>query len=287
MPSWILAMDSKTSCPICAETSYRKIHTLKNGGLIGCKNCGTVLFVPRPNSDELKAFYNAQQYRENFDTSSMVGAGFAQHRYESLCDVLERFDVQTSSKSNRRLLDVGCGTGDFLKVAQRDGWQVTGTELSTTAAEKIASRLNIPIMTGEITSLQLPEASYDLITSYHVIEHLIEPLAMLRRLYQLISNEGAVFLETPNIDSLGARLRGAEWSHIIPPEHITYFQPRSLQFALRQAGFKRVFVFTSAPQMIESTQYWSVPLQGIVKTIYNIAPRLNLGAALQAIAFKN
>ncbi|WP_313898197.1 class I SAM-dependent methyltransferase [Nodosilinea sp. LEGE 07298] len=243
--------------------------------------------MPRPTIDELETFYNDQKYRENFDTSSMVGTGFAHHRYESLCNVLKQFDVQIASKPNRRLLDVGCGTGDFLQVAQRDGWQVTGTELSATAADKIASRLGIPILTGEITSLQLPEVNYDLITSYHVIEHLIEPLAMLRRLYQLVSNEGAIFLETPNIDSLGARLRGAKWSHIIPPEHITYFQPRSLQYALRQAGFKRVFVFTSAPQMIESTQHLPVPLQSVIKAIYNIAPRLNLGAALQSIAFKD
>lgn len=280
-------MTFKQVCPICAETDYRKLYTLDNGGLISCKRCGTVLFVPRPTIDELKTFYDNQQYRENFDISSMVGADFAQHRYKSLCDVLERFDVQVTSKPNRRLLDVGCGTGDFLQVAQRDGWQVTGTELSTTAAEQIASRLGISILIGEITSLQLPEVTYDLITSYHVIEHLIEPLAMLRRLYQLVSDEGAIFLETPNIGSLGARLRRAKWSHIIPPEHITYFQPSSLQYALEQAGFKRVFVFTSAPQMIESTQHWPVPLQGAVKAIYNIAPRLNLGAALQAIAFKD
>lgn len=280
-------MDLSTTCPVCGQTRHKPLYPASYGKLLSCQICQTVFFVPRPTPAELQAFYDSSQYREHYHTSSMADLRFAERRYQELRQILQRFNFSGAAKADKTLLDVGCGTGDFLAAAMQDGWRITGTELSLTAAQQAQQRLGCPILTGDVNTLTLPEASYDLITSYHVIEHLLDPVSMLQRLRQLVKPEGAVFLETPNMGSLGARLRGPKWSHIIPPEHITYFKPASLKSALQQAGFQRVFVFTSAPQVIESTQNWPTILQFLVKAVYGIAPRLNLGAALQALAFRH
>lgn len=253
---------------------------------MGCRDCHTIFFTPMPTREEIAFFYN-HDYHKDFSQSSMAGAVFAQNRYQQLQELLETHLPSIIEKPDRSLLDVGCGTGDFLKAAQQAGWNVEGTELACEAVERAALQVGGCVIQGDITTLDLPSAPYSLITSYHVIEHFLDPVQQLERCYQLLSPEGALFLETPNIDSLGARVRGAKWSHIIPPEHLIYFSPASLETAIRKAGFSKVVILTSTPQVIESVQHWPAPLKHVAQTIYDIAPKLNMGAALQAIAFKD
>lgn len=239
-----------------------------------------------PSAEEILSFYS-NGYHDNFNQSSMASVSFAQSRYRELESLLSVYSPRIANQRVRSLLDIGCGTGDFLKAAQDSGWNITGTEFSSEAVRHASHQTGCHIVLGDISTLDLQESSYDLVTSYHVIEHLATPIEQLNRCYQLVSSEGALFIETPNIDSLGARLRGANWSHIIPPEHLIYFSPKSLEFALREAGFKRVVVLTSAPQVIESIEDWPNPLKRLAAAVYSISPMLRMGAALQAIAFKS
>ena len=95
------------------------------------------------------------------------------------------------------------------------------------------------------------------------------------------------FIETPNIKSLGSKIRGQKWSNITPPEHISYFNPNSLSYCLKKAGFNSVYVFTNSPQSVESVKQWSAIAKQLIKIIYKIAPSFGLGATLQAIAIKD
>lgn len=217
----------------------------------------------------------------------MAGDSFAKKRYQELEILLRTHLPSSTENSDKAILDIGCGTGDFLKVAQQEGWCISGTELAKDAVERARQKLGNCVFQGDIASVSLPHLSYNLITSYHVIEHLLDPVKQLQQCYRLLSAKGALFLETPNINSMGARIRGAEWSHIIPPEHIVYFSPSSLRYTLHKAGFNRATVFTSAPQTIESIRNWPGFFKQIAASVYGFAPRLGMGAALQAIAFKD
>lgn len=252
---------------------------------MACGICQVVFFSPMPMSAELKAFYS-DGYHDDYSRSTMASLPFDRSRYQLLEKIIEDVRPSLLMTSNRALLDVGCGVGGFLGVARQAGWTVTGTELTQAAVERAREKLGNCVLEGDVSDLCFSR-TYDLITSYHVIEHLLEPVKMLQRCYQLLSSQGALFIETPNINSLGARVRGAEWSHIIPPEHVVYFSPCSMQYALRKAGFNRVVVFTSAPQVIESIQYWPVPLKKVAAFLYSLAPKVGMGAAVQAIAFKD
>ncbi|EKV03436.1 methyltransferase family protein [Leptolyngbya sp. PCC 7375] len=276
---------SSFNCAVCHGDNHKLLHSLEDGTLLSCQFCGVVAFFPRPTCEELKAFYDGG-YHDTFSKSVMAESIFAQHRYQALVKKMHCYAPDLMTKKKRTLLDVGCGTGDFLQVVQQAGWHVTGTELALDAVNRANQKVSGNVFQGDITDLALPCCSYDLVTSYHVIEHLLEPIAQLRRCYELLASGGLLFLETPNIGSLGARLRGKRWSHIIPPEHIIYFSPFSLKYALNQAGFEHFVVYTTAPQVIESTAHWPFPLKKMADFIYQIVPHIGLGAAVQAIAFK-
>lgn len=273
-------------CPVCENSNINLLYPVAEGKLVSCTNCSSIFFTPQPTSEELALFYNSNTYRKDYENSCMAGQKFAEERYDRLCKIISYSVPSLLSKSDKQFLDIGCAVGDLLYVAQQNGWHVTGTELSPQSVEKANHRLNNKVLAGDILSLDLPDNFYDLITIYHVIEHLLDPIETLVKIRHLLKPGGIAFIETPNIASLGAKIRGKNWSHIIPPEHLIYFQPSSLRFALEKAGFQNFKVFTNSPPVVDSVSNWIEPFKTIATQIYRVTPLFGLGAALQALAFK-
>jgi len=277
---------SQNLCPVCNHLVTEVVYSLKKGQLEHCNHCDLIIFTPRPTPEELKAFYESEEYREDYQKSPMTGENFAQQRYDQLIQVIAKSVPHVLTSKDKSLLDVGCGVGDLLKIASQNGWHVTGTEISEAATETANQTLENTVINGDILSLDLPLNSYDLITCYHVIEHLLDPIATLNKMLTLLKPNGIAFIETPNIGSLGAKIKGKNWSHITPPEHITYFNPSSLKYALEKAGFGKSKVFTIAPPVVKSVSNWSKLTKEAAMLVYRFAPIFNLGATLQGVAFK-
>jgi 2-polyprenyl-3-methyl-5-hydroxy-6-metoxy-1,4-benzoquinol methylase len=280
-------MDTTEHCPVCKGTRHRLLYPVANGELVTCQFCRLTFFAPRPSIEDLAALYNTDEYRDGYKASVMADLLFAQARYQHLYHVITQYHPSLLALSPKRLLDIGCGRGDLLQIAAQSGWEVSGIEISPLAVQQANQLLKENrVQAGDLETLALASNAYTLITSYHVIEHLLDPVTHLAKIRQLLQPGGIVFIETPNLASLGAKVRGKRWSHIIPPEHINYFTPDSLRYTLSQAGFQKYIVFTSAPPIIESIEKWHPVAQAIAKKIYGIAPMFHLGAALQAVAFK-
>lgn len=276
----------KESCPVCNEVYIKPFCRVKNGKLVQCQCCQLIFFTPRPSLEELADFYNTATYREGYESSTMAGRAFAKARYKQLQNAIAHHAPLLLTKPDKCLLDVGCGVGDLLSVATQVGWEITGTELSSIAVAKANKLIGNRVLMGDILSLNMPENTYDLITIYHVIEHLLDPVKTLEKIYYLLKPTGIAFIETPNIGSFGSKIRGEKWSQIKPPEHINYFQMSSLKYALKQAGFQQFSVFTNAPIAIESLSDLPQVFKITAGMIYRIAPLFNLGAVLQAVALK-
>ncbi|NUQ39403.1 MAG: class I SAM-dependent methyltransferase, partial [Caldilineales bacterium] len=135
-----------------------------------------------------------------------------------------------------RLLDVGCGSGAYGASLLRLGWQVDGIEPDSAAAER-ARAAGVQVSAGDLFSSPLPAAAYDAITLWHVLEHLDDPVAGLRRLRPALKPGGLLLLETPNFAGLGARLTRSHWFHLDLPRHRVHFTPAGLAQALTLAGF--------------------------------------------------
>lgn len=136
-----------------------------------------------------------------------------------------------------RLLDVGCGNGGFLMLAQQAGWQVEGLDFDAGAVEAARSR-GLEVHHGGIELLGERTACYDVITLCHVIEHVHDPIMILRTLHAMLKPGGVLWLDTPNLSSLGAARFGPNWRDLDPPRHLVLFTPSSLVKSLVEAGFR-------------------------------------------------
>ncbi len=134
-----------------------------------------------------------------------------------------------------RYLDVGCGSGGSLGVARALGWRTAGIELDAAAAEKarrFADRLHV----GDVLSAPFAPASFDVVTAFHVLEHVPDPVTMLRRMLEWLAPDGLLIVEVPNAGGLGAALFGRAWSGLELPRHLGHFSPATLATAIESAG---------------------------------------------------
>jgi len=150
---------------------------------------------------------------------------------------IERLREVERHRGAGRLLDVGCGKGGFLRGARDRGWRCFGVEISFQASND-ARRMGLDVATGRFEDVDYPDSFFDVITMYHVLEHLHDPRQALSKAYQLLKSEGLLVVAVPNFDSLQARLFGQRWYHLDAPRHLYHFTPRTLKMLLHQIGFK-------------------------------------------------
>ncbi|MDA3875628.1 MAG: class I SAM-dependent methyltransferase, partial [Halothiobacillus sp.] len=136
----------------------------------------------------------------------------------------------------QRLLDIGCGNGDFLVSAQEAGWQVLGLEPDPKAAATTRQR-GLDVTVGTVDILAGESSSFDAITLSHVIEHVHEPVQLLQAVHRLLKPGGVVYIDTPNIQSHGAQLFWKNWRGLETPRHLALFNPASLTGLLSASGF--------------------------------------------------
>jgi 2-polyprenyl-3-methyl-5-hydroxy-6-metoxy-1,4-benzoquinol methylase len=154
-------------------------------------------------------------------------------------DNSHRFLPFPQSETTPRLLDVGCGNGDFLKVAGKVGWTTFGNDPDPSALD-VPTEQSSEIRQGGINVWDQYSNYFDAITMNHVVEHLHDPIADLSRCYDILKPGGVFYIETPNFDAYGRTLYGPNWRGLEVPRHLVIFTWHSLPEALRRAGFEIV-----------------------------------------------
>jgi SAM-dependent methyltransferase len=139
-----------------------------------------------------------------------------------------------------RLLEVGAGSGGFVRVALARGWKVNATDISGSGL-KMLRETGATVFAGDVGAAGYPEGMFDLVVSLEVLEHLPVPLGHLRELWRVTRPGGLLLLTTPNFNGLSRWWLGIRW-RVIDPEHLGYFTPVTLSRALYQVGYKRVRV---------------------------------------------
>jgi 2-polyprenyl-3-methyl-5-hydroxy-6-metoxy-1,4-benzoquinol methylase len=147
-------------------------------------------------------------------------------------------------EGRRRLLDLGCGDGSFLQIAASCGWQAEGLDPDPHAAATAGSR-GMTVHAGGIDVFDGQSEQFDAITMSHVIEHLHDPMAVLRACHRLLRPGGTIWIETPNVASQGHRRFGVHWPGLDAPRHLVLFNSRSLRAALERAGFRSILDVSS------------------------------------------
>jgi SAM-dependent methyltransferase len=139
---------------------------------------------------------------------------------------------------NGSVLDIGCGQGLFLKQFADRGWRAVGIEVSSSAAFHARELLGLDVLVGEQATKELESDSFDIIGLWHVLEHVVQPRALLREVRRVLKNDGKLLLSVPNFGSLEARVGKKNWFHLDVPRHVSHFTEDSLQTTLDATGWE-------------------------------------------------
>lgn len=177
----------------------------------------------------------AEHYRGYYDVAEGVDP-LTEKRYQAILGWLERVG------RGRRVLDIGCGRGYFLVVAEGRGWWGVGLEVSESGLEsarqlKKERGSRFLLTGGTIEQSAFSAESFDAITLFEVLEHLRDPMSVLQETHRLLHAGGLLYLTTPNFDGVSRRLLGRRW-RVIADEHLVLFNSRTLRTCLEAAGFR-------------------------------------------------
>jgi 2-polyprenyl-3-methyl-5-hydroxy-6-metoxy-1,4-benzoquinol methylase len=142
-----------------------------------------------------------------------------------------------------RLLDVGCGGGEMVRLMNLWGWQAEGIDFDPLAVEN-AKKKGLTVHLGSITDQRFSDGSFDAVVMSHVIEHVSNPIQFLREAWRILRPGGRLALATPNGWSLGHAVWKRDWIHVHPPTHLFIFNPPALAVVLQRAGFAQYSCWT-------------------------------------------
>jgi 2-polyprenyl-3-methyl-5-hydroxy-6-metoxy-1,4-benzoquinol methylase len=231
-------MSSLRVCEVCEHQTFENMFFKADHQFVRCTNCGLERIDPPPSDETLSKIYGAHYYEAwGLHGNEQVVAELkkATFRY-----VLDRVPVRPGAK----ILDCGAATGFLLDVAKERGLEPYAVELSEFGAKEIARKFGEDrVHCGQLEAAKFPGLNpmqFDAVTMCDYIEHVRDPLDVLKRVRSLLNpHHGVVGITTPNTASLSRKLMGNSWSHY-KVEHLYYFSPSNLERMLKRAGFARV-----------------------------------------------
>ena len=213
-------------CRICANTELRPAFRLTQFVVFTCPACGYGTTVYTSPIDDNQARFQGERWTETRSLLESVTAAMARRRYADLAPFGPGPD----------LLEIGCGTGEFLSCAQALGHRVTGLDLSHRVVAHVASRYpGMDIRCGTLESTHLAPASFDVIAAFHVLEHVTDPVGLLRQMVSLVRPSGLVYVRVPNLNTWYRHALGSSWWGF-SLDHVGHFTAASLRRAMTDAG---------------------------------------------------
>lgn len=230
------------NCPVC--NSDQKKHFLscldntvskKTFELQECANCGFVFTSPRPHNADLGAYYESDEYISHSNTKK----GLISRLYQSVRNrtLAQKLELINSRQAKGSLLDIGCGTGEFLNVVQGDGWKVRGIEPGDKARQSAIDNYKLDVRPEEALK-QIEAGSMDVITMWHVLEHVPDLAGRLQELKSILKEKGLLIVAVPNRNSHDAAYYGKDWAAYDVPRHLWHFRPQDIRALFAPHGFE-------------------------------------------------
>lgn len=273
-------------CRLCGSQGrflYRGIKDLIFGSkgewnLKSCVNpeCGLVWMDPMPlQEDTGKAYHEYYTHREDkkkrpYGILTMPLIWSARQVYSLLKRImfirpeLKLLNLMYLDKVKPgKLLEIGCGGGQRLARIRSLGWEAEGQEVDPKAAAHARSKYGLTLHLRPLHELGFPDAVFDAVIMNHVIEHLHDPVALLKECYRILKPDGMLTAVTPNIGGWGHRYFGRHWRGLEPPRHLYLFNRKSLRKMAVMSGFNRFEVWTtSARAQVISAGSLDIKLRG-------------------------
>lgn len=235
----------ETICNLCGANDTELVYEVKDRlmrlpgtfSLVRCQQCGLVYLNPRPTMKEIGHYY-PEEYgpykvtRENQQSwTALLDHSYGYWKRARL--------VNAAYPQGGHILDVGCASGDFLHMMERmDHWEVHGVEVSAEASRYGRECYGLEIDTGELADAHYPDARFDVITIWDVLEHVHDPTGTLSEMHRILKPDGLAIIRVPNLNTWDARLFGPYWVGLDAPRHLYVFSAETLTALLHKTGFQ-------------------------------------------------
>lgn len=225
-------------CRLCGSPDCRPLFQKAQYEIAKCNPCGFIFLNFEPSREFLAAYYS-----EDFFTGDTTKHGFSNYDNEvkSLQRTFaDRVELLRRYHRPEAVLDVGCATGLFMEVAAKY-WKVSGVEISAYASERARAK-GLDVFTGALEDSPHIHAAFDLVTLWDTIEHVADPVKTIRQIGRIVKPGGVIALTTGDVRSFTARISGRFWHLYNVPQHLSFFDQRSIARLLGAGGFNIVAI---------------------------------------------
>lgn len=243
MPSLKHKTASGIKCEVCGSADIIKKFSgqdIKDAlDLLCCKDCGLAFLSPEPKDETQEDKYWDNTKQKEIYTDNKIEVNFEK-------DFQKKLKLIKSVSEKGKLLDIGCGTGQFLRVARKEGWDVYGLDISAEASRIAGEKYSIRVFVGKPEEFKTDGMMFDCITLWDAIEHFKNPGASLKAISALMLSGGILVLRTPNDSALLRKIARffaafgikSFLKYVYYSPHYFYFNPNTLKKILKKTGFK-------------------------------------------------
>ncbi|MDH3975267.1 MAG: class I SAM-dependent methyltransferase [Deltaproteobacteria bacterium] len=241
------------NCPLCRSPEAHLFHKFYSFILLECNSC-KLKFQANP-------YLTAQPANNQTEPESQILPNL------NLPHIKRRIEDIIRYASSGYTLDIGCNTGEVAVRLSHLGFSSSGIDINKTIMNRLRSTYpGVRWYSGLIEDLISNIGKYDVITLYHVLEHIAEPVELLKRIDKALNPKGILIIEVPNVSGLHARIKGTGW-HYYHRDHLCYYSPEHLDLMANKLGYeildKKSFYHLSYPQGV----FWKDTLKNFLSSI--------------------
>ena len=265
-------------CPACGSLKYTKILKTSDYLVSGesfeimeCNDCSLRFTSPIPDSNEIGNYYKSDKYISHAKHVTSI--------FDIAYKIVRKFSLRSkrkivkwvSQKQSGTLLDIGCGTGKFLKIMKQSGWEINGVEVNNEARKLAENNTSSVILTQ--TQFFESNQKYDVITLWHSLEHLYELNQYLKKITESLNDNGLLLIAVPNYQSFDAEHFKRDWAAYDVPRHLHHFSLEAMVKLMEKFKFK----FIQGQQMPFDPFYVALLSELSVRKKHNIIKALLVG----------
>jgi SAM-dependent methyltransferase len=246
-------MEILSNCPVCNATQFSPFltcvdHTVSRETfqIVQCNSCDFKFTNPRPEESVLGGYYKSEEYVSHSNTRK----GFINSTYQTVrkYTLLKKLQLISKYFKTGNILDIGCGTGEFLNVCKNAKWKTLGIEPDPDARKMAIDNYGLDVR-EESELKKLPDESFEIISMWHVLEHVPKLNERIEELKRLIKPNGIIIIAVPNCNSLDAKIYKEHWAAYDVPRHLYHFTPTDIESLFRKHGLK---MFSVLPMVFDS-----------------------------------
>lgn len=247
-------MEALNNCPLCSGSKFQTYLVCKDYTVSGeffsimsCLNCDFKFTNPRPDETEIGKYYESQDYISHSNSSKgLFNKTYKLVRKHAIDGKVKM--LESLKPSNKTILDIGSGTGEFLSELKKQGWETSGLEPNEKARNY--AKLHFQLNVNDIAHIEKePDHSRDIITMWHVLEHVHKLKETVIQLKRILKPNGFLVIAVPNVSAFDANLYKKEWAAFDVPRHLYHFSQKHISMLFDQTDMTILKIY---PMLFDS-----------------------------------